>query len=334
MTGPATLYLRDDSLPGTLAEFVQTFSDEGSCAAVLRRWKYAERGFVCPRCKHERAWHLPSRRLDECRRCGKQVSLTAGTVMHGTRKPLRLWFLAMYLFVSSKRGISAMELQRELGLAKYRTAWTWLHKLRDAVGGRGSTALGGNIELDETWEGGLRRGKPGRPKVGEQSALIMGAVEVSAQHTLSGRVRLESVDDGSTEPVREFLGDHVEPGAVLFTDDWRSYPAPMKEHGCEHRPTNVSKSTEEAHVVLPAIHRVFSLLHRVLMGTYQGGVRRKHLPRYLAEFEFRFNRRSSKRRGLLFQRLLSCATRETPPCFWEIVGRHDAKTPLPLAAVA
>jgi len=333
MTGSATLYLRDDSLPGTLAEFVQKFSDEESCAAVLRRWKYQERGFACPRCEHNEAWFLPSRHLDECRRCHKHVSLTAGTVMHGTRKPLRLWFLAMYLFIASKRGISALELQRELGLGKYQTAWTWLHKLRSAVGGRaGATALKGNVELDETWEGGLRRGKPGRPKVGDQSALVMGAVEVTTQHACSGRIRLESVEDGSADVVRDFLSNHVEEGSVLFTDDWRSYPAPMKEHACDHRPTNMSKSTDDAHVTLPSIHRVFSLLHRVLLGTYQGGVRRKHLPRYLAEFEFRFNRRRSKQRGLLFQRLLSCATREAPPCFWQIVGREDAFTPLPLAA--
>jgi transposase-like protein len=334
MPGPATLYLRDDSLPGTLAEFVATFSDEESCAVVLRRWKYRERGFECPRCGHDAAWSLPSRKLDECRRCGKQVSLTAGTVMHGTRKPLRLWFLAMYLFVSSKQGISALELQRELGLSKYRTAWTWLHKLRDAVGGRGGRPLHGEIELDETWEGGLRRGRPGRPKVGDRSALVMGAVEVSAQHHCTGRVRLESVENGSTEPVREFLADHVQPGSVLHTDDWGSYPGPVAAHGCAHRPTNVSKAPKKAHELLPAIHRVFSLLHRVLLGTYQGGVRRKHLPRYLAEFEFRFNRRTSNQRGLLFQRVLSCAVRRAAPYHWEIVGRENAHTPLPLAGAA
>jgi len=332
MTGAATLYLRDDSLPGTLAEFVQRFADEQSCAAVLRRWKYHERSFACPRCGHPKAWFLPSRRLDECKQCHKQVSLTSGTVMHGTRKPLRLWFLAMYLFVSSKRGISALELQRELGLGKYRTAWTWLHKLRDAVGGRRPSPLRGDIELDETWEGGLRRGSPGRPHVGERSALVMGAVEVSKTHACSGRVRLESVENGSAEAFGDFLREHVEPGSVLFTDDWRSYPRPAREHGCDHRPKNVSKSAEDAHEILPAIHRVFSLLHRVLLGTYQGGVRRKHLPRYLAEFEFRFNRRGSGSRGLLFQRMLSCAMLRPPPFHWEIVGRPDARTPLHIAA--
>jgi len=325
-------YLRDDSLPGTLAEFVGEFTDDERCAAALRRWKYGERGFECPRCGGRESWYLPSRNLDECQMCHKQVSLTAGTVMHGTRKPLRLWFLAMYLFVSSKRGISALELQRELGLAKYKTAWTWLHKLRAAISMRPSTPLKGQVEMDETWEGGLRRGKPGRPKVGDRSALVMGAVEVSAQHACTGRIRLESVDDGSGEVVRDFLAEHIKPGSILFTDNWRSYRAPAEEAGHDHRSTTVSESEEKAHEILPAIHRVFSLLHRVLMGTYQGGVRRKYLPNYLAEFEFRFNRRTSKRRGLLFQRLLTCATRCAPPCHWEIVGRENASTPLPVAA--
>jgi len=323
---------RDDSLPGTLAEFVVRFSNEEACAELLRRWKYGDRGFQCPRCGGHDAWFLPSRRLDECRACHKQVSLTAGTVMHGTRKPLRLWFLAMYLFVSSKQGISALELQRELGLAKYQTAWTWLHKLRHAVASRPTAPLQGHIEIDETWEGGLRRGKPGRPKVGDRSALVMGAVEVSPAHACIGRVRLASIENGSAAVARAFFKEHIEGGTVLFSDDWRSYRQPAEDLDLDHRPTNISKSDQDAHEVLPAIHRVFSLIHRVLMGTFQGGVRRKYLPSYLAEYEFRFNRRTSKRRGLLFQRLLSCATRRSPPSYWEIIGREDARTPLGVAA--
>lgn len=323
---------RDDSLPGTLAEFVVAFADDASCAEVLRRWKYGDEGFHCPRCGGRNSWFLSSRKLDECTSCHYQASLTAGTVMHGTRKPLRLWFLAMYLFVSSKRGISALELQRELGLAKYRTAWTWLHKLRSAVYLRSAEPLRGPVEIDETWEGGLRRGKPGRPRVGHRSALVMGAVEVTADRKGIGRVRLASVADGSAATFKEFLGEHVADTTTLFTDDWRSYRKPAKELGHELRATNVSKSDQPAHEVLPAIHRVFSLVHRVLLGTHQGGVRRKYLQSYLAEFEFRFNRRSSTRRGLLFQRLLTFATQRAPPCHWEIVGRIDADTPLRSAA--
>jgi transposase-like protein len=323
---------RDDSLPGTLAEFVARFSDEDACAALLRRWKYGQSGFGCAQCGGEKAWFLPSRRLDECSACGKQVSLTAGTVMHGTRKPLRLWFLAMYLFVSSKQGISALELQQELGLRSYETAWTWLHKLRNAVAMRSSTPLRDAVEIDETWEGGLRKGLKGRPKVGPGKALVMGAVEVGRNRKHIGRVRLESVDDGSAKSFRAFLEEHVERGATLFTDDWRSYREPAKQLRHPHHPTNVSKSDRPAHVALPAIHRVFSLLHRVLLTTHQGAVRRKYLPCYLAEFEFRFNRRRSKRRGLLFQRLLGNAVRRAAPFYWEIVGRPDARTPLAAAA--
>ena len=332
MSAPVIPLPRDDSLPGTLAEFVSVFADEASCAALLRRWKYGEDRFRCPRCAGTHAWFLPSRRLDECASCHQQVSLTSGTVMHGTRKPLRLWFLAMYLFVSSKQGMSALELQRELGLRTYKTAWSWLHKLRNAVIMRPTAPLSRAVEIDETWEGGLRRGEPGRPKVCDRSALVMGAVEVSGHKRRIGRVRLASVADGSARTVKAFLQEHVERGAVLFTDDWRSYRVPAKELGHVHRPTNVSKSTERAHEILPAVHRVFSLLHRVLLGTYQGGVRRKYLPCYLAEFEFRFNRRRSARRGLLFQRLLTTCVRRTPPVYWEIIGRRDATTPLAVAA--
>jgi transposase-like protein len=323
---------RDDTLPGTLAEFVLEFADEERCAALLRRWKYGERGFRCPRCGVEQAWYLPSRRLDECRGCHKQVSLTAGTVMHGSRKPLRLWFLAMYLFVSSKQGISALELQRELGLRSYETAWTWLHKLRNAVAQRATAPLRGSVEVDETWEGSLGSGRTGRPHVGHKSALVMGAVEVSHTHACVGRVRLASVASGSAATFREFLVEHVAKGSVLLTDDWRSYRQPAKDLGHHHRPTNVSKSGKKAHVILPAIHRVFSLLHRVLLTTFQGGVRPKYLPGYLAEFEFRFNRRAAAKRGLLFQRLLANAVRRAPPFYWEIVGRLDARTPLAFAA--
>ena len=143
----------------------------------------------------------------------------------------------------------------------------------------------------------------------------MGAVEVSHQHACTGRIRLESVDDGSGQVVRGFFDEHIKPGSILHTDDWRSYREPAQEAGHDLRATNISKSKEGAHEVLPAIHRVFSLLHRVLLGTYQGGVRRKYLSSYLAEYEFRFNRRTSKRRGLLFQRLLTCVTRRAPPSF-------------------
>ena len=328
MSAPVIAMPRDDGLPGTLVEFAVRFADEDACAQVLRRWKYGDGGFRCPRCGGARAWYLPSRRLDECRACHHQAALTAGTVMHGSRKPLRTWFLAIYLFVQSKQGISALELQRELDFGSYQTAWAWLHKLRRSVGMRDTTQLAGAVEADETWEGGLHQGHPGRPTVGEKKALVAAAVEVSRDRKHWGRVRLTSIGSGSSESLGEFLAEHVAKGSTLFTDDWRSYRRPARELEFEHVAVNVSKSKRQAHEVLPAVHRVFSLLHRVLISTYQGGVRRKHLPLYLAEFEFRFNRRNSSSRGLLFQRALASAVKRRPAFYWEIVGRPDAKTPL------
>ena len=324
LSAPLTL-LRDDDLPETLPEFARRYSTETACAALLRRWKYGNRHFICPRCGGTKSWYIVSRRVDECATCHKQVSLTAGTVMHGSRKPLRTWFLAMYEFVFSKQGVSALELSRKLGLA-YPTAWTWLHKLRTAVGTRPKTPLEGTVEVDETWEGGLHEGRKGRPFVGEKKALIAGAIEVKAASW--GRVRLNSVDSGSSKSLGAFLFEHVAPGSILYTDDWRSYRQPARQGGYEHRPVNVTKSSKKAHEIMPAIHRVFSLVHRMLLTTYQGAVRRKHLQNYLEEYEFRFNRRTAESRALLFQRLLTFGVRRRPPYYWEIIERPDGKTPL------
>ena len=305
MSDPTSGLPRDDSLPRNLAEFVVFFASEARCAEVLRRWKY--RGaFRCPACGHDAAWWIESRRLDECESCAKQTSLTAGTVMHKSKKPLRTWFLAMYLFVASKQGISATSLAQQIDVS-YPTAWLWLHKLRSAIGQRTTEQLHGVVEFDDTWEGGLDPGPGGRPKVGEKKALVAGAVELRQGAKGFGRVRLASLPDGSTDGCTPFLQEHIAPGTMLLTDDWRSYRRAAADAGLDHVATNVSKSVSKAHEVLPAVHRVFSLMHRILLTTYQGAVSVKHLPAYLAEIEFRFNRRRSAHRGLLFQRVLSCA---------------------------
>lgn len=304
--------VRDDALPRSLVEFASRFKDDAACADVLRRWKYAG-AFRCPRCGHDAAWFIESRKTDECRACGGQTSLTAGTVMHKSTKPLRLWFLAMYLFVSTKQGISATSLAQQLGVS-YPTGWLWLHKLRSAVGRRSTTQLMGRVEYDDTWEGGVHEGKGGgRPRVGEKKALIGGAVEILDKGF--GRIRLGSMRDGTRLTFEEFFKEHVAPGSKLVTDQWLSYANAAKAAGLEHVAINVSKSDRKAHEVLPGVHRVFSLVHRMLLATYQGAVSMKHLPAYLAEFEFRFNRRHSKSRGLLFQRVLACATVGAPPTY-------------------
>jgi len=322
MTHSPTTLPRDDSLPRKLTDFVVYFADEAHCAAVLRRWKYGG-PFRCPSCGHDAAWWIESRRLDQCRRCDKQTSLTAGTVMHKSKKPLRTWFLAMYLFIATKQGISATALAQQIDIS-YPTAWLWLHKLRSALGRRTTAQLRGLVEFDDTWEGGRDPSLRGRPKVGPRKALVAGAIEWRQPGKGFGRVRLAALPDGSTEGCAPFLEEHVAPGSTLLTDDWRSYREAARAAGLKHIATNISKCPQKAHEVLPGVHRVFSLMHRVLLTTYQGAVSTKHLHAYLAEIEFRFNRRLSKYRGLLFQRVLSCAVLGTPPTYAEITHGQPA----------
>jgi transposase-like protein len=251
--------------------------------------------------------------------------LTAGTIFHKTRKPLSTWFAALFLFVSSKQGISAVELGRQLGL-RQATAWTWLHKIRGILGSRPRELLEGLVEIDETYEGGVAAGVTGRgaPK----KSVVAAAVEIPPEDRGFGRARLRVLRDASAKSLRTFVRSAVRPDSTVITDGWRSYNAEVLD-GREHVAVNVSKSGLAANRVLPGVHRLFSLLHRVLLGTYQGGVRGKHLDAYLAEFEFRFNRRRSASRGLLFQRLLSFGVRHQAPTYAQIASRSHPRAKAP-----
>lgn len=324
MTVPPTASLpalpRDASIPESLAEFVRRFPTERSCAKLLRRWKYGADGFRCPRCECKRAWYLPSRRLDECCGCGKQTSLTAGTLFEKSTKPLRTWFLALRAFTASKQGISATELAREIGIS-YPTAWTWLHKMRSLVFQRPQEPLSGVVEADETFEGGPeKRAHTGRGTL--KKSVIGGAVEIT-KHGF-GRCRLAVLSDTSGDTLGAFLREYVAAGARLRTDAWTGYTTDATA-GFEHTATTIKGSGRKAHEVLPGVHRVFALLGRVLATTYQGAATKKYMSLYLAEFEFRFNRRHSKSRALLFQRALSAGVQRSPPTYWEIIGRERPK---------
>ena len=310
---------RDDTLPGTLAEFVAHFGSEEACEGVLRRWKYgAGGGFRCPTCGHEASWYVRTRRLDECRACGRQTSLTSGTVFHGTRKPLRLWFLAMYLMTSSKRGISAVELSRQLGVS-YPTAWAWLHKLRSAMGRRSCSLLQGTVEVDESYKNGVAPGKQGRTAPHDR-VLVGAALEAPRTRKGLGRVRLALLDDASSNSLHDFVARAVAPGSYVVTDAWIGYSGLGAHARVRHRAINVKATGRASSQVFPGIHRVFSLLGRFLLGTYHGRIERQHAQAYLDEFEFRFNRRKSRVRGLLFQRLLAYAVQRPAPIYREILG--------------
>jgi transposase-like protein len=237
-----------------------------------------------------------------CATCRRQVSLTAGTLFEKTRKPLRHWFLAAWEVTSGKYGASALGLQRVLGLRSYRTAWSWLQKLRRAMVISGRERLGGAVEVDETYVGGPEEGVSGRET--QDKAIV--AVAAESRGRAIGRIRLHVVEDVSGESLLPFVQAVVTPGCEVVTDGWVGYSG-LANLGYKHRIRNISRSGKPAHQLLPRVHRVAALLKRWLLGTHQGAVSTEHLPYYLDEFTFRFNRRSSRTRGLLFYRLLDQA---------------------------
>jgi transposase-like protein len=243
--------------------------------------------------------------------------VTAGTVFHLTRTPLTTWFAAVWYVTNQKNGVSALGLQRILGI-DYSTAWTWLHKLRRAMVRPGRDQLCGTIELDETYVGGPEQGVSGRET--ETKSIVVVAAEENGRGI--GRIRLGRVHDVSAASLIPFVEEVIQPGARVHTDGWPGYDG-LRAKGYRHKVTNVKRSKKLAHELMPRVHRVAALLKRWILGTHQGSVSDKHLPCYLDEFTFRFNRRHSKARGMLFYRLLQQAVQADPAPYAAIVGKNS-----------
>jgi transposase-like protein len=220
----------------------------------------------------------------------------------------------MWWITNQKSGVSALGLQRLLGLRSYQTAWAWLHKLRRAMVRPGRDQLSGEVEVDETFVGGPGAGC-GR-HVGNK-ALVAIAVEIRGQ--AMGRIRMRRVADSSGESLCGFVHAVVVPGATVQTDGFASYLG-LSALGYGHDPKIKLGSTPTDEPRLPRVHRVASLLKRWLLGTHQGGVSREHLDYYLDEFTFRFNRRRSRSRGLLFHRLVQQAALADPTPYGNLVA--------------
>jgi len=300
-----------NDFPKNLTEFREHFSTEDSCINYLitLRWP---KGFECPKCSNQKM-RRTTRGLFECKKCSRQTSVTAGTLFHNTRKPLRLWFEAMWHITNQKYGANALGLQRVLGLGSYHTAWRWLHKLRRAMVRPGRDNLSGIVEIDETYVGGERSGKRGRGA--ENKTLVAVAVEdkseISATGKGIGRIRLQLISDASAESLNAFIRAHVTVGSCIRTDGWSGYHS-VSTIGYEHIVVNPMD--------LKIAHLTISLLKRWLLGTYQGAVSSTHLSYYLDEFTFRFNRRTSGSRGKLFYRLVQQSLLSDPVPYQEIVG--------------
>ena len=299
-----------DDYPKTLADLESRFSTEVACAEYLARLRWPE-GFVCPGCAGREAWRT-ERLLWHCGQCGRQVSVTAGTVFQGTRKPLVMWFRAMWWVTSQKNGASAKGLQQILGLGSYQTAWTWLHKLRRAMVRPGRDALSGVVEVDETFVGGPEEH---RGRGAEKKSLVIIAVEKRGRAL--GRVRMAVIPNASAETLCGFVTGCVALGSTVRTDGWPSY-GPLQDRRFVHERVVQRNNPLAPHQLLPGVHLIASLLKRGLLGTHQGAVSPEHLPYYLDEFTFRFNRRTSKARGLLFYRLLQQAVAIEPTTYKEL----------------
>lgn len=294
-----------EEFPRNINELEARFGSEEACRAYLFRLRWPD-GFRCPRCGGHKAWPFRSVRL-ECGHCGHQTSVTAGTIFQDTRKPLVLWFRTMWWVTSQKNGASALGLQRVLGLGTYKTAWTWLHKLRRAMVRPGRDQLTGRIEVDETFVGGLEEGVRGR-QTETQALVIIAAQEDGAG---IGRIRMRRVADASAPSLESFITENIAPGSVIQTDGWPGYSG-VAARGYVHKVTVLTRKKQSASELLPLVHIVASLVKRWLLGTHQGAVSREHLDYYLDEFTFRFNRRKSKNRGKLFYRLLQQAVAVEP----------------------
>jgi len=284
-----------EDYPRTLMEFEQRFSSDQACRDYLFQLRWPD-GFRCSRCQRQDAWQT-KRGLYHCTHCHFQTSITAGTIFQDTSKPLLLWFLALWYVTNQKHGVSALGLQRALGLGSYRTAWTWLHKLRYAMVWPGRDRLSGMVEVDETYLGGQKPGKRGRGAAGK--ALVVVAAQEDGNRI--GRIRLHRVLDASAQSLEAAVQECVEPGTMVRTDGWSGY-SQLEGLGYKHHVIR-----QESHIgenLLPLVNRVVSLLKRWLLGTHQGAVRVSHLDYYLDEFTFRFNRRRSRSRGKLFYRIV------------------------------
>ena len=287
--------------PRNQREFDALVASEEACQRYLSQIRWPE-GFVCPACGHRRAWAVRCR-WQECAGCGRQTSLTAGTMFQDTRSPLRSWFQAIWYVTGQKHGASALGLQRVLGLGSYHTAWAWLHRLRRAMVRPGRERLTGTVQVDESFWGGERPGKRGRGAGGK--SVILAAGEHAGRRL--GRIRLVRVDFTRGETLVGTLQMLVEPGSCIETDGLFAYRA-LAKAGYRH----IVIRAESPEELLPQVHLVISLLKRWLLGTHQGAVHASHLDYYLDEFTFRFNRRTSHSRGLLFRRVLEHAV-QLPP---------------------
>ncbi len=311
--------------PKSEEQFRAWFQDDDACLDYLD-WLRWGNSLVCTSCGIVNKPRPVSGRIWRCSSCTAKVSRTTGTIFQDTRTPMTIWFAAAWEFCMDKGGVSALTLKRRLNLGSYETAWTMLHRYRSAMALAGIYKLKGTVEVDETFLGGVRPGVRGRGALGK--VLVIIAVERQNPKGY-GRARMKVIPDATAGTIKQILLDNIEVGSTVITDGHRAYPIATKGIYI-HQAHAIKPSGKPAHTILPAVHRVASLLKRWFLGTYQGSFGHDHLDAYLSEFTFRWNRRKSRYRGLIFYRLMTLAVQAPSLTYDQIVKKHQPKSVAPV----
>jgi hypothetical protein len=288
--------------PKTAVAFEERFATEADCRAywIEARWGGEP---ACAACEGTRVWTIRSGTTFECADCGHQTSLTSGTLLEKTRKPLKSWFRAVFEISSRKNGISAKELQRIMGFGSYNTAWTWLHKLRAALVQPARAKLSEHVEIDEAFVGAKRSGK----------SLVLVATETD------GRVRMAQAENNDAETLKRFADAQIAPDASVTTDGHAGYSD--KSLGERQHDAVVQTKAERAEAdVLQHAHWAISLLKRWLFGTHGSATSMKYLQAYLDEYVFRYNRRRTKGVGRIAARTIAQLVAHAPLTMRQIVN--------------
>ncbi len=312
--------------PRSLGEFQAWFQTDADCLDYLE-WLRWPTGFACPTCGNPAGWRIGDGRF-MCTGCGARTSVTAGTIFDRTRTPLTVWFAACWHFATGKDGISALSLKRTLEIGSYQTVWAILHRLRSVLVRPDRERLNGKVEVDETYIGGAEPGLSGGRAQGKK-VLTAIAVEILEPKGW-GRCRMAPIKDASASSLLPFVKECIEPGTTVITDGWNGYLG-IEGEGYIHdrRSQRAARARgEDPGELLPAVHRIASLAKRWILGTHQGAVDAAHLPSYLNEFVFRFNRRRSRSRGMLFYRILELAVAHAPVRYKDLVA---AQRPRPVS---
>jgi transposase-like protein len=301
--------------PKNLPDFDRLFPDNEACLAFLE-WVRWGKSFGCQKCGHDRYWQTATG-LRQCRACEFKNSVKTNSIFEKSKLGLKMWFYAIWWITSQKNGVSALSLQRFLGIGSYETSWLLLHKIRSAMIFSDRSLLNGDIEVDEAFLGGIRTGKRGRGADGKQ--LIVIAAEFSGSKKI-GRIRIQRSPDASAESLEAFIKKNTAPKSTIHTDGWRGYNG-VAGLGYEHKPQK--SGLVDPDELLPRINIVTALLKRWILGTHQGRMDLKHMDSYLEEFVFRFNRRTSKVRGLLFQRVIENSFNTDPSPYDKVTSRKS-----------